>query len=105
MRVAFGLVLLLGIAARGAAPATAPTTAASQPARLEPLVGGALRYEAPREPWKLTDPPQDRFVRYVTQDSHGYLEIAIDDFAGLNETQKQSYIFRLGKALKEQAQK
>jgi hypothetical protein len=105
MRVAFGLVLLLSIVARGAAPATAPTTAASQPARLEPLVGGALRYEAPSEPWKLSDQPQDRFVRYVTEDSQGFLEVAVDDFAGLNETQKQSYVFRLGKALKEQAQK
>ncbi|MBA2706746.1 MAG: hypothetical protein H0U59_02935 [Gemmatimonadaceae bacterium] len=103
-----GFVLFIPSMGRAAvapasAPAPAPTPASSQPARLEPLVGGALRYEAPPEPWKVYGEHSDRIVRYVRDEGRAYLEVAVDDLAAqMNETQKQSYGFRLGKAIKEQ---
>ena len=105
MHLIIAVMLVAGTMAQGAVPATAPTTAASQPARLEPLVGGALRYEPPGDSWKPNGEVQDRLARYVTEDSSGFLEIAVDDYAGLNESQKQTFVFRIGKAVKDQAQK
>jgi hypothetical protein len=82
------------VATSSAQPTTAPL--------LEPLAGGALRYDPPTAPWQLIS-RGDLGARYQLPEEKGFLEIAVTTINGeLKPGFAQQYALKLGKAIRDE---
>jgi hypothetical protein len=113
-----GVLLSLGAFAHAAAPVTtapvrtppvtsAPATsapAASHPAKLEPMVGGAIRFEPPPDPWTAKGNRTDGLAAYILNEGQGFMEVAVSPLDGtMTEAARLKYTVDMGKAIREQA--
>src|SRR5690242_5977654 len=96
-------MLVVAVGAICHATAAAPTTTTA-PFSLEPLVGGALRYQPPQG-WDVVD-KADRLARYRLPDETGFLEIAVDLLpSAVRKSAAQQMAMQIGKAIREQVKK
>ena len=112
-----GVVLVLGAFAMAAPVTTGRATSApaasapaggaaatSRPVKLEPMVGGALRFEPPPAPWKANGNRTDGLAAYILNEGQGFMEVAVTALDGtMTEAARLKYTVEMGKAIREQA--